>query len=476
MLWLCLHFRHLPMEALSGAEPADYPIVITEAGRVMRRNRLARQDGIHDGMSVAAARAMTTGLREWAHCPDRERRMLEQLATWAGQFTSRVSVLAPRSLLLEIGASLHYFGGLEPLRQRLHDALTTLGHQAAPGIAPTPTAAWLLSRHGDTTPITDISALADRLASLPVTRLDLPPRIQKALKGLGCQTIGDLRAMPRDGLRRRLGQALLETLQRAHGERADPRMDWKPAAQFRARIELPAETTDRQQLQPGFSHLVDALCGHLRRLDAGITRLHFRLHHNDRPATALRVGIMTPSRDRQRLMALLEQQLAQCQLTTGAQAISLKAGRLQPLTGQSQDLLGDATENNTAAAWQRLVEDLDNRLGQGRVRALSVREEHRPEHAWQYTEPGQGRGNGGQTPRPTWLLPQPAVLESHDGRPHYHGRLILEHGPERIESGWWDGQDVSRDYYLAASPTGERLWIFRERRGARGWYLHGLFA
>jgi protein ImuB len=73
-------------------------------------------------------------------------------------------------------------------------------------------------------------------------------------------------------------------------------------------------------------------------------------------------------------------------------------------------------------------------------------------------------------------LPQPAVLESHDGRPHYHGRLILEHGPERIESGWWDGQDVSRDYYLAASPTGERLWIFRERRGARGWYLHGLFA
>lgn len=476
MLWLCLYFHHLPMEALSGAEAADYPLVITDAGRVMRRNRQARQAGIQQGMPAAAARAMTTGLREQRHCPDRERRMLEQLATWAGQFTSRVSLTPPRSLLLEVGGSLHYFGGLEPLRQQIRHALTRIGHQAAPGIAPTPTAAWLLARHGDTTPVTDRSELPERLAPLPAVRLDLTPRIEKALQGLGCDTLGELRAMPRDGLSRRLGRELLATLQRAYGERPDPRIDWTAPPQFKARIELPAETTDSQQLRPGFRHLIDTLCGHLRRLDAGVARLHFRLHHNDRPATPLRVGMMTPSRDAARLMALLDQQLEQCQLTTGAQAITLKAGRLQPMTGQSQDLLGDDTDSGTGDTWQRLVEDLDNRLGQGRVRALAVREEHRPEYAWRYTEPGQGSGQGCRTPRPTWLLPDPTPLQSLDGRPQYHGRLILEQGPERIESGWWDGHDVSRDYYLAASPTGERLWIFRERRGERGWYLHGLFA
>jgi len=27
--------------------------------------------------------------------------------------------------------------------------------------------------------------------------------------------------------------------------------------------------------------------------------------------------------------------------------------------------------------------------------------------------------------------------------------LVLEQGPERIESGWWDGRGVARDYYIA---------------------------
>jgi protein ImuB len=78
--------------------------------------------------------------------------------------------------------------------------------------------------------------------------------------------------------------------------------------------------------------------------------------------------------------------------------------------------------------------------------------------------------------------------------------LVLEQGPERIESGWWDGRGVARDYYIARQcggrtptptpvgapegreprmgarqPHGARLWIFQERQSKR-WYLHGVFA
>ena len=45
---------------------------------------------------------------------------------------------------------------------------------------------------------------------------------------------------------------------------------------------------------------------------------------------------------------------------------------------------------------------------------------------------------------------------------------------ERIESGWWDGKGVARDYYIAC-PHGARLWVFQERRSKR-WYVHGVFA
>ena len=76
--------------------------------------------------------------------------------------------------------------------------------------------------------------------------------------------------------------------------------------------------------------------------------------------------------------------------------------------------------------------------------------------------------------RPTWLLAEPRPLEG-SGPPCYEGPLEIEDGPERIESGWWDGRDVRRDYYVARNPAGLRLWIFRERRAEGGWFLHGVF-
>ena len=49
-------------------------------------------------------------------------------------------------------------------------------------------------------------------------------------------------------------------------------------------------------------------------------------------------------------------------------------------------------------------------------------------------------------------------------------------GPERIESGWWDGGDVARDYFVAETADRTLVWVYRERRAPGGWFLHGLFA
>jgi protein ImuB len=65
-------------------------------------------------------------------------------------------------------------------------------------------------------------------------------------------------------------------------------------------------------------------------------------------------------------------------------------------------------------------------------------------------------------------------LGGKSGVPVFHGPLAFESGPERIETGWWDGRDIRRDYYVARNPRGMRVWIFNDRH--RGdWYLHGLF-
>jgi protein ImuB len=85
----------------------------------------------------------------------------------------------------------------------------------------------------------------------------------------------------------------------------------------------------------------------------------------------------------------------------------------------------------------------------------------------------QGTSEHGM-PRPVWLLDEPALLPQQPVQLLKDG-WILEQGPERIESGWWDGSGVARDYYIARYAQGARLWIFRERQSKR-WYLHGMFA
>jgi len=52
-------------------------------------------------------------------------------------------------------------------------------------------------------------------------------------------------------------------------------------------------------------------------------------------------------------------------------------------------------------------------------------------------------------------------------------------GPERIESGWWDGGYAARDYFIAQDHEGALLWVYRFRHAPEvsetGWYLQGRF-
>ena len=112
------------------------------------------------------------------------------------------------------------------------------------------------------------------------------------------------------------------------------------------------------------------------------------------------------------------------------------------------------------------------------MHGLGLHPEHRPERAWRPVAPGEQPppprdGSGGA--RPLWLVEPPRRLKENRGVPHDGGPLELLAGPERIESGWWDGGEIARDYFIARAPNAALLWVYRER-GAAGWYLHGVFA
>ncbi len=92
--------------------------------------------------------------------------------------------------------------------------------------------------------------------------------------------------------------------------------------------------------------------------------------------------------------------------------------------------------------------------------------------------------NGDSPPRPLRLFREPvpvAVISVvPDGPPVrlvFRGRehRIARHwGPERIETGWWRGAMIGRDYYRVETASGQRWWLFRRLDDGR-WFLQGAF-
>lgn len=481
MLWIGLHLPWLPLELFTRGAAAPEPLAVCDNARdprVILANEAAQHRGIRAGQRLAAALALVAGLDMRRRDETAERAALERLAAWAGQFTSLVSIAArsdaaPDALLLEIEGSLALFGGLAPLTTRVRDGIAELGYRADFALAPTPLAAEWLARAGVDAPITDSARLAGTLAPLPLDCTALTPDAIKTLAHMGVHHVGQLLQLPRDGLARRFGKETLLLLDRALGRLPDPRQPYVAPETFDAQILLPAALDNTETLLFPLNRLLLELAGFLRARGAGAQELRLRLHHPRRPATDIALTLTAPAGDARHLGELYRERLARTLLPEPVEALSLRVPRLFRLETANLDLFD--CKSVTGQSGAALVERLRARLGGDAVRGLMQVAEHRPEYAWRYAEPGTTDGNADSPPRPLWLLPQPVALRAANDTPLLDGPLTLLPARERIESGWWDGHDVMRDYYVARDSRGAQYWIYRDLAGERRWWLHGIF-
>jgi protein ImuB len=375
---------------------------------------------------------------------------LEPLAAWACQFTPKVSLEPPRELLLEVQGSLRLHGGLAALDERLVAGLPALGFSARRATASTPRAAlWLSRGQGE-----DFEALP-----VEVTGFDV-----EFFRSVGVTTVSELLRLPREGLAQRCGAHVAADLDRALGALPEPRLFFAPPACFAAGLELPAPVIQAEGLLFGARRLLVQLEGLLAARQAGIRGFALKLTHADAPQSIVQVALASPARDTERLAQLLRERLGGLTLPQPVEAMRLEAGEFAPLPGRSGGMFGDAA--GEAEDWARLVERLRARLGHDAVHGLTAHPDHRPEHAWRRVEPGEWDPHESKAPgpRPAWLLGPRRLNE---------GEFTALAGPERIESGWWDGDEAKRDYFIARLPNASLAWVYRE---ADEWYLHGLFA
>lgn len=468
-LWIAVCLPSLALECLPAAD-SSFPAVVVEPERgqlrVVAASRTAAEAGIASGTKLGTALALAASLQVFERARSLERQGLESLAAWAQMLTSLVSVEAPESVLLEVAGSLKLFGSLDAIKARLRAELARRYRDFRFCAAPTATAALWLARAASAD-VLERGQLGGSLAGLPLAVTRWPPEIQALLRELGLRTVGDCVRLPRDGFARRVGRGYLLELDRAFGRCADLRARFEPPQVWSALAELGEETVDSAIFIEAVERLLRELCAELAKRQAAIAGLTLAFEHLHRPATVESFDLREPTHDRQRLLHLIEDRLERSLLPVPAVAVRMTSGAFRRLERKDTDLF---EPKPLAESAQALLERLQGRFGRAAVHGLRAVPEHRPEKAWAKSPDGNGRQAGMlvQEARPLWLLQRPAIIEA--GK----ASLTFVSGPERIESGWWDEQDVTRDYYTAKNGDGQRLWVFRDHR-TRSWFLHGLF-
>ncbi len=506
MLWLGVHFPLLPLEVFTRSSPsasgeARPEVVVNAAGRVILRNAAAALAGIVSGSTLATAHSIAAGLKHYRRDPERERERLALLAEALYGFSARVSLIPPAAestaaagvpagddpsagVVLEIGGSLKLFGDAVELARRARTLCRDMGHEARVRWASTPLAALVLAR-----------ADTHRLDRVPLRQADVEPerltaqRIER-LANMGILTLGQLLALPRQGLARRFGNDLVDYLARLTGDRPDPRRCIQPPERFQTTLHLLEPLNSKEALAFPMQRLLTDLQHWLIARQLGTEQVRWHFTGSSGTTVSLTVRFARAQQSRSAFLDITRLQLANEALPDDVISLALEARRLTPWTAGSRDLFhrpGQPSPAEVPDELGELVDQLRARLGRGACYSLERRDQHTPEAAWSPTtplpRPGRHDGPRGSArppaaesrraaegrraaSRPLWLFDPPRAV--------HRGQLTLLRGPERIHTAWWTAPGQARDYYVARHESGAECWAYVDPSGH--WFLHGYFA
>ena len=458
---------------------------------LMSCNSAAKDCGLQTGLTLNTAYAICPSLLIDEYDERRQQSHIETLSLWAMRYSSWVTPVMPDTIMLEAGASLALFGGLDSLLAQIQEDAAGQGLNVAIGVAPTPRAARLLSRlHYETGELVCVmrqQQLAERLRELPISLLPLDTFTHKGLRQSGIRTFSQIIDLPASSLARRFGPTCTETIYKILGRVPDPCPAHELPERFCCDIDLPVEVPDTGALQFPLNRLLHALGGYLRASDSGVKKLTIDLFHERQAASQVTLGFLEATANHHHLLRVATEKLATEQLPAGVVALRVVASDTAPVSRSGRDLF--SRSQSQAGTIEQAIDLLGARIGRDKIYCPRINNDHRPEHAWSTTARQQKAESAIKQPkplssdyaelpahpaRPLWLLAEPKPAPQH---------LSIQSSAERIEYGWWDSDDVRRDYYIARDHQGRWLWVFSERRyndntaqPKPDYFIHGYFA
>jgi protein ImuB len=496
--FVSIWFRYLLTDWFSLRNPAlsNIPFVLAapDHGRmvVTAANAIAQLQGIETGNVVADARALVPSLQIADDKPGLSSKLLHGLAEWCIRYTPAVAIDLPGGLILDASGCAHLWGGEEKYVKDIHARLEKFGYYTRIAMADTIGAAWASSRFDKEIAVIERNEQTKALVHLPPQALRLEAGIVERLHKLGLRHISQFIGMPRPILRRRFGQAFIDKLDYAIGNKEEFIQPVHPIEPYQERLPCLEPIVTRTGIEIALQQLLETLCTRLRQEGKGLRNTIFKGYRIDGKIEMIEIGTTRATHNITHLFKLFDIKLQTIEPALGIEVFTLEARKVEDVS-PSQEKLWETTGGLEHTGLSELLDRLTGKLGFNPVHRYLPDEHYWPERS---IKPAASLEEKPTTfwktdrPRPLHLLPTPEPIEvaapipdyppmhfRHKGKLH---KIIKAEGPERIEQEWWLQQGKHRDYYYVEDEEGQRYWLFRlgHYTGDRShqWFLHGLFA
>lgn len=463
---LCIFLPNWPIQCRRELDPQQ-PLILhardAKRGQIVAScNAAAWKCGVRPTMPLAEATAIArcavrpadddgdlAALAKLAiHC--------EQFSPFVGWQTVNGPLIKPGHLFLDVTGIEILFGG-----NLIREVENALDYDVRIAIAETVGAAW---------------AQAVYQEPFPVVALRLSPAVVDLLAQVGVTHVEQLLRLQRASLPARFGEELILRLDQFQGNALETIVAYRPPPAFVADrlLEYPVESRDL--LERIVFELMEQVASDLAARRQGAVQLSCRLEC--RPPLTLYVGLYRPSANLSHLWDLMRLQLEQT-LPGPVGRVTLSVQLTAALQNRQQELFGGHQESRQL---ELLIDRLRSRLGPQAVLRPHVTSDPLPERAVQYSQFVK-KSHPAPEQRPLFLFAPIALNVTSivpDGEPISFRFASQDHhvshawGPERIESGWWRGPSMRRDYYQVETATGLRYWLFRRLQDGQ-WFMHGEF-
>jgi len=430
--------------------------------------------------------------------------LISLVAQQCQQISDYISLDGNDALVLEVGRSLRYFGGLKSIRQQIESGIETqLSHtNFVQAVAPNASASLLLARTGQQSVIARPDDLRSRLGSIPTNALAIDVRVRKKLANCGLFYLRDIWRLPLPEMRIRFGRHFSDYIESCLGLRPGLRQRWQAKPVYHDSVDSDHGLYSTQQIINVCEKLLHRLEDFLKKKHLCTDQLMFVLDYGssgqgnsdhdtggDTRHENITVNVRKAERSARLFLLLLETQLTGMNFAGEVYAITLHVTHFtlfKPDGGIQQKTRGHDSRDGS-----QLLDTLAAKLGSHAVQRLLLKPDYCPESATRMvsylTPPSEeslltGNSVTINSHNPCWLLQPPRPLAIRNQQLHYRSPLTLLRGPRRIETRWWQEQGIRRDYYVAANTQGNLLWVYQDLAHAGGaeqnstaWYLHGFF-